>query len=131
MSERIETFAALAAEVERFRDDRDWEQFHTLKNLASASVELRAISVRTCSTRVRVSARGMETRWKPLPAPRGDSAFPPLWRFALLMRPRQAQETHGDPMGTFCKPEVTGSIPVRSIYRSPGNRACSFSSRTP
>lgn len=35
-SERIETFEALLTRVERFRDDRDWAQFHTLKNLTAA-----------------------------------------------------------------------------------------------
>jgi hypothetical protein len=40
----------------------------------------------------------------------------------------------GDPTGgrcPLCKPEVTGSIPVRSIKKGPARRGFSFSSRAP
>jgi dCTP diphosphatase len=33
---RLETFADVLATVERFRDDRDWRQFHSIRNLAVA-----------------------------------------------------------------------------------------------
>lgn len=33
---RLESFEALVAEAARFRDERDWAQFHTAKNLAAA-----------------------------------------------------------------------------------------------
>src|SRR4051794_27922049 len=33
---RIASFEELVAEAKRFRDDRDWAQFHSAKNLAAA-----------------------------------------------------------------------------------------------
>ncbi|MFM8802568.1 MAG: MazG-like family protein [Planctomycetia bacterium] len=33
---KLDSWQALTAEVRRFRDERDWSQFHTPKNLAAA-----------------------------------------------------------------------------------------------
>ena len=72
---------------------------------------------------------GVETGWKPLPAIRRDTTFSRRSRFPLSMGLRRLPAANGDPPGMFCKPEVTGSIPVRSI-KYLQNPHFLFSSRT-
>jgi hypothetical protein len=57
----------------------------------------------------------METTWKRLSATRGDSMVSSEGCSPLFVRVRRFCATYGDRAGTFCKPEVAGSIPARSI----------------
>jgi hypothetical protein len=43
----------------------------------------------------------------------------PTRRMSRFFRLRRSQATNGEPVRALCKPEVTGSIPVRSTSQKP------------
>jgi hypothetical protein len=57
----------------------------------------------------------VETRWKRLAAILGDSRRRQSRRIDVYMPVRQLAATNDGYLCVLCKPEVTGSIPVRSI----------------
>jgi hypothetical protein len=63
----------------------------------------------------------MEPLWKPLSAIPGESGRDRRDRIDFYMPIPQLMATHCDSRRALCKPEVTGSIPVRSINKKPRN----------